>query len=121
MKKTLTLRLLAALLCLVTVFTVSCNKKNPDKNPESGTPTVQNTTADPATDTSLPPDESEDPVNGAEKIASQTIKMYYTSEKVQDVTCAYYEYCPEILLLDTDTLRSVFLDDVLKKKATFTY
>jgi hypothetical protein len=97
---------------------VSCtpNDVSPDvpTSPESGAPSNDEPSAPES-------DAPNYPANGAEKIITKTIKLYETSEKINNIDVAHYDGCPEILIMDTDTLREVFLDDTLSERTSFEY
>ena len=103
----MTKRLLAALLCAVMLFTVSCT--TPDSN--------KSETTDAPSDT----EESTVPANGAKKVVTKTVKLYQTAERVDDVTVAHYEDTPDILLIDTETMCRAFIDVFLGTSWSFSY
>ena len=93
MKNNLKTRLLALLLCLVMLFSVACTTQ---ENPPSG---------EPNTPESGEPEQPEEdyPENGTKTILSETKNMYVSSDVVEELLVAYYEDCPEILLISADT------------------
>ena len=112
MKKNLKIRLTAALLCVLMLLSVSCTTQNPPAVTTSEPTTTESTPLEDET-TSEKPDAILPTENGSEKILTQTIKLYSNAESVSEITAAYYEKFPEILLMDTDTLREAFLDGLL--------
>ena len=114
MKFNLTIRSFALLLCLVTLFTVSCVAPVTTNPPA----TSDDTTTPPTSDN---PPESTFPENGEETIVTKTIKMYQTAEAFEDITVAHYEGTPEILLIDTETMCEEFINELLGGKGPFTY
>lgn len=109
MKAKLTSRLVAALLCLVMFFSVSC----------SVPPAIPDITTTPPTSDNAP--EATFPENGAEKIVPKTAKLYTTADNFKDVTVAHYESTPEILLIDTETMCHEFIDAFLGTSWSFSY
>lgn len=129
MKNNVTKKLLAALLCIVMIFSVvSCSSQNTattdtSTNAESTTAETTESSETESTESSaLENEDSEFPVNGATKIIPQTKQLRQTAETSQDFLVAYYEDCPEILLIDTDTMCAEFFDALLSKEGTtYTY
>ena len=108
MKINLKIRVAALLLCLVTLFSVSCAV--PPATPDTTTPPTSDNTP-----------EVTFPENGAEKIVSKTLKLYHTAEKFEDITLSHYEGTPEILLIDTETMCREFIDVFLGTSWSFSY
>ena len=92
--------LMTAILCFVTIFSVSCTQQNPAPDTIVG-------------------DETAYPENGAQKIVSQVRKLYISAEDVKDLTFAHYESTPEILLVDVETAANLL--DQLSKITKFEF
>ena len=128
MKKHLTTRLMAMLLCIVMVLSVACTSKDSGPktptSPDSGAPSTPSSDVPstpssdapsapssdapsaPSSDAPSTPDNSEPeyPANGAEKIVSQKRKFYESVETVDDIDFYHYESTPEILLIDAEII-----------------
>lgn len=118
MKNHLKTRWLALLLCAVTVLSASCASRNEIAEKDTTESiAVTETESEKVTEA-----ESDQPANGAEAIATKTIKLYRTADDVRDISAAHYESRPEILLMDTETICQVFIDNVLLAKGyEYTY
>lgn len=121
MKKTLKIRLMAMLLCMVMLFSVACAPTGTEPttppsldNGESSTPDNNGTSTPGGGEPTYPE-------NGTEKIVPKTVELYVTSENVDEILVAHYESTPEILLMDIDNIREEFLDSLLSTQASFSY
>ena len=109
MKNHFNIRLLAAILCLVMLFTTACSTETPATNPENDTPPASDVTPD---------TNSEYPANGTKKIVKET-KRFYSNAPEDTLDVAYYEDTPEILLINTAILTGDFFEGVLTQFASF--
>ena len=110
MKSNFKIRVLAALLCMVTLFAVSCTAPNGTTPP---------TTSEPPTESTGTAPESEYPENGAKKIVEEAKTLYVNAETFEDLNVAYYEDTPEILLIDMQTVYEGFFTTVLSRGGTY--
>ena len=114
MKNNIKTRLLAALLCVIMLFSTACN--DPGTTTQPTTTLGGTTTAPENTATTAPP---EHPENGVRKIVSQIRNVYSSAEKVEEVTFAHYEDTPDILLMDTETAYAFIFESLLSKYADY--
>jgi hypothetical protein len=134
MKKNLKTRLMALLLCVIMIMSVSCASAKPaTSTPAASTPADPGTddpgTDDPGTDDPGTDDPGTDdpgidpdlPANGAQKIVTESKKLYSTAENVELLDVAYYESTPEILLISTDTMISFFFNSFMSGSTSFTF
>ena len=112
MKNNLKTRLMAALLCLLMVFSVSCGTENSTTgSTTTNSPNTAGTTLPASTNSGE--EASPTPENGAEKIVLQERNVYFNPNEVIPVAFASYESTPEILMIDTRQAESMFFDRVL--------
>lgn len=121
MKNNLLKRLLAAVICAVTIFSVACTSSAPSATTP---PTVPPTTAPAVTEnekTQENPWAEQHPENGTRKIVQETKKWYVSATETKELLVAYYEDTPEILMIDMETVCNALIDDLLKDQGSYTY
>lgn len=102
MKNSVKTRLVAVLLCVIVLFSVSCTSQEAEpKLPSSPDTDVSETV------------ETTTPENGAKKIVSKTINVYHDVDTVEEMTFAHYEDTPDILMIDTETAYEFIFESLL--------
>ena len=120
MKNNFKIRIMAVILCMVMLFSVSCKTK-PITSDGTALDTESETSS---TDADAPesdepieptPQEPEFPENGVHKIVTQAKNIYFESSTPKALEFAYYDEIPEILLVGIPLFSEFFfpmLDDL---------
>ena len=120
MKNNIKTRLMAALLCLVMIFAVSCGAQDPNSTTTPTTAPTTEPTTEPTTHPDTPSDDPDVPANGAERILPREMTLYMTADQSIQVVTSYYESTPDILLIDLESACENLLSDI-RENITFEF